>query len=418
MNKLRVITRLALMVPLLVLLRSVPAQAQGDKVLAQVADGTSGDGTQFITKLRITNISPDTTKEIKKLKVMFVLQNGTPWTISTNLGTASEFPLDLGSFQTLALNTSSAGTLTQGYAIVRNTDGQTDYPDDYQVAVTAFYEVRKAGSAIDTISVPVSQPTVSFVLPVEIDDPNKLYTGFAIVNLSNIANGVTLQLFQATSPSSGAAPSAGTQKITLNPGEQRAVFLYPTIFPSASSFKGMLQGLSEKPVAILALLQTPTPTGVQYATIVPAYIDSLRRNTSMYLRLGYPLDADLPVSDYFDQTNDSTPWDLVFERLTDTTRQLTPQSGAQFASIGQKTDVDFDALTIADLQTLSYSSNPIDMSDNSPNLPSNVNSSLGYYAFAIKTGLGRYVKVRVIQVISYAAPVTDKDLVLEIFVFK
>ncbi|HYK88128.1 MAG TPA: hypothetical protein VE398_05130 [Acidobacteriota bacterium] len=437
MKSVRTVCRFALPALLLMLLRAVPVPAQGDKVLAQVADGTGGDGTQYITKLRITNLGPVQDTEIKNVQVMFFLDDGTPWTIATNLGTASGFPLDLGSYQTLALNTSSAGSLKTGYAIVRNTDLQDKFAEDYQVAVTAFYEVRKGGSVIDTISVPVSQPTQSFVLPVEIDIPNNLYTGFAIVNLTNVANGVTLQLFQATTPSSAAAPSAGTTKITLGPNEHRAVFLNQQgLFPSVSSFKGMLQGVSEKPVAILALLQTPTPTGIQFATMVPAHIDSLRRNANVYLREGYSLDADLGLSDYlWNQSNitasdwepDVTlPWDLLYEGQTGTQRRLTPQftasdgvhdSGARFAPIGPKNVTDFDKITIQDLQALTYTANPIDMSDNSPNLPPTTGGDVAYFTFAIKTGLGRYAKVRVVEAITFSNS-TDIDLVLEVFIFK
>jgi hypothetical protein len=359
---------------------------------------------------------------------MFFHQDGTAWTIATNWGTASEFPLDLGAYQTFALNTNGAGSQLSGYAIVRNTDGQTIYAEDYQVAVTAFYEVRKGGSLIDTISVPVSQPTLSFVIPVEINSSSNLLTGFAIVNLANSSNGVTMQLFRAEPPPSGSASDGGTSKITLNPNEQRATFLYPSIFSGASSFAGMLVGKSDKPVAILALLQTGTPTGVLYTTLVPAYIDALRRNSYMYLHLGNSLDADHLVSDYFfDQSliQDTQyyeldvvlPWTLLFQKQSDTTRRLTPQfpvangnrnSGAQVAVIGLKQDSDFDNLTIQDLQGLTYTSNPIDMSDNSSNLAPT-------FAFAIKTGLGHYVKVRISAVITRAP---DKDLALEVFVFK
>ncbi len=405
--RIKTFCRLASAVLLLPLFRVVPAQAQGDRVLAQVADGISGD-TQYITKLRITNLGPEQSTEIKKLKVMFFLQNGTPWVIATNLGTGSEIQLDIGSFQTLALDTTGQASLSTGYAIVRNTDATTIYAEDFEVAVTAFYEVRKGGGILDTISVPVSQPTVSFVHPVEINTAANLYTAFAIVNLSNVSNGVTLKLYQSTTPSSGAAPSAGTQQITLSPGEQRNVYLN-TVFTSASTFKGMLQGVSQYPVAILALLQSPTPgSGFQFATMVPAYIDSLRRNTYMYLRLGAPLDADLPISDYFENADDSVPWDLLFEKLSDTTRQLTPKSGAQFAVLGLKADVDFDNLTIENIQALSFTSNPIDLSNTSANLART-------FAFAIKTGLGRYVKVRIADVINRDP---DRDLALEVFIFK
>ncbi len=438
MNNKRGICRIALLVLALPLLATIPAHAQGDRVLAQVADGIGSDGTQFITKLRITNLGPDQSTEIKNLKVMFFQQNGTPWTLTTNLSPtpASQFPLDIGSYQTLALNTSGTATLASGYAIVRNTDSQSKYAEDYQVALTAFYEIRKGGLVIDTISVPISQPTMSFNLPVEIDNPTQLYTGFAIVNLSNIANGVTLQLFQATSPSSSEAPAAGTQKITLNPNEQRAVYLYPSIFPSAAAFKGALQGFSEQPVAILGLLQTlTTPGSFQYATLVPAYIDSLRRNTNVYLREGYSFDADLGVSDYYwnqDEIKNSDweadvtlPWDLLYERQSDTQRRLTPlftaydgahDSGARFAVVGQKATADFDNLSIQDLQALTYTNNPIDLSNSSPNLPTGGGDS-PFFTFAVKTGLGRYAKVRIVEAITFSNS-TDVDLVLEVFTFK
>jgi hypothetical protein len=404
---------------------AVPAVAQGDKVLAQVADGTGADGTQFITKLKITNLGPTPSTEITQLKVMFFRQDGNPWPIATNLGTASEFPLDLGAYQTISIRTAgTAPELTSGYAIVRNTDGTTVYAEDYQAAITAYYEVRKGGAVIDTISVPVSEPTLSFVFPVEIDATGNLLTAFAIVNLTAGTNNVRMQLFRESSPSSGSASDGGSATVTLNPAEQRALFLYPGIFPSAASFSGMLRADTDGPVAILALLQSPTPSGVQYATLVAAYLDSLRRNTYMYVRLGYSLDADRCISDYWWDQNQihepdfepdvTLPWDLLFERQSGTARRLTPQGGAQFAVIGQKTGDQFDRdVTLPYLQGLSYGSNPIDMSDGSPNL--NTDATLGNFSLAVRTGLGRYVKLRLSSVIARDA---DKDLVFEALVYR
>ncbi len=403
----------------------IPAAAQGDKVLAQVADGTEGGGTQFITKLKITNLGPTQSTEITQLKVMFFKQDGKPWSVATNLGTASEFALDLGAYQTIGIQTSgTTPALISGYAIIRNMEGATVYAEDYQVAITAYYEVRKSGAIIDTISVPVSEPTQSFVIPVEIDAEASLFTAFAVVNLTSGANSLRMQMFRGSSPSSDPASDGGSATITLNPAEQRAVFLYPSFFPSASSFSGMLRASTDGPVAILALLQSPTPTGVQYATMVPAYLDALRRNTYMYLRLGYSLDADRCISDYWwdqDQINGpgfepdvSLPWDLLFEKQSNTARRLTPQGGAQFAVIGPRTGDQFDQeVTLPYLQGLSYGTNPIDMSDGSANLVTD--PTLGNFAFAIKTGLGRYVKVRVSNVIASDA---GKDLVLEVFVYR
>jgi hypothetical protein len=403
----------------------VQASAQGDKVLTQVADGTGADGTQFITKLNVTNLGPTQSTEITRLKVMFFRQDGSPWPVATNLGTASEFPLDLGAYQNIRIRTSgTAPALTSGYAVIRNTESATVYAEDYQVAITAYYEVRKGGALIDTISVPVSEPTLSFVIPVEIDAEGNLFTAFAAVNLASGANNLRMQLFRESVPPADPASDGGSATVTLNPAEQRALFLYPGIFPSAASFSGMLKASTDGPVAILALLQSPTPTGVQYATIVPAYLDALRRNTYAYLRLGYSLDADRCISDYWWDQNQihgpdfepdvTLPWDLLFEEQSSTARRLTPQGGAQFAVIGQRTSGQFDQdVTLPYLQGLSYGSSSIDMSDGSPNLT--IDPVLGNFSFAVKTGLGRYVKLRIGKVITSEA---GKDLVLEVFVYK
>ena len=274
---------LAMVVPVLC---AVPALAQGDRVLSQVADGTGPDGTQFMTRLKITNLGPTPSTEITQLRLLFLKQSGDPWLVATNLGTASEFPLDLGAFQTVSIRTAgTAPALTSGYAIVRNSEGATVYAEDYQVAITAYYEVRKGGAIIDPISVPVSEPTLSFLIPVENDSQGNVFTALAIVNLADDTNTVRMQLSRETSPLSAPASDGGSATVTLNPAEQKAVFLYPDIFPSAGSFAGMLTGEADGPVAVLALLQSPTQTGVQYATMVPAYLDALRRNTFTYLLL-------------------------------------------------------------------------------------------------------------------------------------
>jgi hypothetical protein len=219
-----------LLAMLIAMFCAVPALAQGDRMLAQVGDGTGPDSTQFMTRLKIANLGPTQSTEITQLKLLFLKQSGDPWLVATNLGTASEFPLDLGAFQTVSIKTAgTAPALTSGYAIVRNSEGATVYAEDCQVAITAYYEVRKGGAIIDTISVPVSEPTVSFVVPVENNSKGNLFTALAIVNLTDGTHTVRMQLFRETSPSSAPASDGGSATVTLNPVEQKAVFLYPEI---------------------------------------------------------------------------------------------------------------------------------------------------------------------------------------------
>jgi hypothetical protein len=411
----------ALAIFLLPFLRAVPALAHGDKIVPHVVNGLLGD-QKLRTKFDITNLGPDISTPITKVKLLFKTTTGAPWTIETDQGTVSEVALNLGASQTIRITTLGNGTYTQGYAIVRNLEGTTPYAEDYEVAITVYYEVLSGSNVIETVSVPLGQQTVSFGFPVEIDTTKTLGTGFAIADLSGAQNKIDLQLFQATVPTSGNATSAGSTSIYLSANEKQARMLTESqLFPSLTKFKGMLFGQSQGPVAILGLLVTPVPTGFQYATMVPAYIDSLRRNTFMYLPQGYSLDADLPVSDYLHSETDpydiylEFPWDLLFQTSsTDpsgATRSLVPQNNATVSIIGTKDGSQFDGITQEFLRDLTYTTDSIDMSDGpSSHLALN-------FAFAIKTGLGRYVKVRVRDYVGYSDS-SYTDLLLEIFVYK
>jgi hypothetical protein len=396
-------TALSLMIAL-----AAPLLAHGDKVIPQLADGiNTTDGTIFRTKFDITNLGVDTS--LSKVSLLFFRQDGSAWNVATNRGTGTQITLNLGPRQTMRIETLAMSTLTSGYAILRNLESTTAFPDEHDAAITVFYEVIKNGAITDTISVPVGQPTVYWTFPVQTEISQNLVTGIAIVNLVNSSNSVKLDLWQASTSSSGAT-FYGTQTLSLKANEQKAVFLNQ-LFPSLSSFSGSLEAesLDQKPVAVVALLQTPTPTGLQYATMVPTYFDYLVRNSAVLLVQDFPLDADMMVSDYL--ADDSRPWDVKFERnpSNSTKRELTPQNGASLATIGSRDPNAFDSLTLTDLQALTYSLDSIDMSDGSSNLQSG-------FTFAIKTNLGRYAKVRVSRVIT--EDTTGKSLGLEVYVYR
>ena len=394
--------------------------AHGDKVLPQVPDGVGVDGTGIRTKFDLINLGPTTATRITKVSVLFFKQDGTPWVVATNLGTASSFSLNMGAFQTVRVETlAQSPQLTAGYVIIRSLEKTTIFAEDYEVGITAYYEVSKGGKVIDTISIPVAQPTVAFVHPVEMANAQGLLTGIAVVNLANTSNTVEFQLWSAGTPSSGDATEGDSVKLQLQPNQQRAMFFNDAqLFPNLQIYKGMVLGTTfdstlgySKPVAILALLQTPTPTGVQFALLTPSYADALRRNTFVYLRQGFPLDADIPISDYFGNSDDQAPWDLLY--ITDSTdtskRRLEARQGAGFALLGTKTGDQFDdEITIETLRSLSYNATSIDLSNTSPNLVAN-------FTFAIKTNLGRYVKARIADIITSDV---YRDLALEVYIYK
>ena len=396
-----------MVIPLMIAL-AAPVLAHGDKVIPQLADGiNTSDGTVFRTKFDITNLGVDAS--LSKVSLLFFRQDGTAWNVATNRGTATQITLNLGPRQTTRIETLGMSTLTSGYAILRNLETTTAFPDEYDAAITVFYEVIRNGAVTDTISVPVGQPTVYWTFPVQTEISQNLVTGIAIVNLVNSPNSVKLDLWQASTSSSGAT-FYGTYTLSLKPNEQRAVFLNQ-FFPNLSSFSGSLEAesLDQEPVAVIALLQTRTPTGLQSATMVPTYFDSLARGSAILLVQDFPLDADLLVSDYLGQ--DSRPWDILYSVSSSnaTSRGLVPQSGARLAVIGSRNPDAFDALSLSDLRALTYSQDSIDMSDGSSNLQAG-------FTFAIKTNLGRYAKVRVSRVIT--EDTTGKSLGLEVYVYR
>jgi hypothetical protein len=402
-------------------LRAVPAFALGDKVVPHIVDGGPPSGIHLRTKFDISNLSYHDMGTLSKVTLLFFKEDGSPWAVSTkDQGTTSSVQLNLAFAQTIRVETAGTGDVASGFAILKNLESPEYLPDDNEVSITVYYEVLNGDDIVQVVSVPTGQPTVSWSFPVEIDKTTSpsLLTGFAVVNLADAANQISIDLYSSDGTYTASAYYTLSSSSPTTP-KKVARFL-DELFPRISKFKGVAFVMSQYPVAFLSLLQTPTPGGdIQYATLVPTYLDSLRHNTLMYLPQGYSLDADLPAVDYFhDETSPidayyETPWDLLFETVSATGRQLTPVYGATASIIGVFGDQnvgDFDNLSLADLTSRTYTSDSIDLSDGSGHLVSG-------FAFAIKTGLGHYVKVRIRGVIAYGDS-TYKDLTLEIYVFK
>jgi hypothetical protein len=435
----------ALAIILLSFLRAVPALAHGDKIVPHVVNGLLG-GQKYRTKFDITNLGVYSSTPITNVKVIFRQADGNPWLVETDQGTGPEIRLNLGASQTIRITTSGNGDYVHGYAIVRNLENAGYYAEDYEVAITVYYEVLSGSNIIETVSVPVGQQTVRWVFPVEIDTSKNLGTGFAIVDLSGAQNPISLELYREI-PETLFDPILNDYKsvpdysanLTLAANQKQARMLtegtlFPFPDPKDIKFKGVLVGKSQGPVAILGLLVTPVPTNAfQYATMAPAYLDSMRRNTLMYLPQGFSLDADLLVSDYLHSEIDSfdekleIPWDLLYQtgndappggQSTGALRYLVPQPGATFSIIGVFKDegtyqgAHFDGITQSYLSGLTYTSDAIDLSEGASKNYLQVG-----FIFAIKTGLGRYVKVRVRDYVGYSNS-NYIDLMLEIFVYK
>lgn len=381
----------------------LPAFGRGEVVIPQVADGAG----IIRTKLDFHNLGADS--PITRVKLYFYRQNGSPWTLATSQGTASEFQLFLGASQTVRIESLASGSaLIAGYAVLRNTEDNTSDSNELRVAVSVFYEVLSGPRVVDTVSVPVGQPTMQWAFPVEFDVAKNLFSGIAIVNLGGAGNRVNLKLWSAFSPSSAPATPGGEVDLSLNPGEQRARFLTdPGLFPDKPFFRGVLVGTSEKPVAILALLQTQTQAGVQYATLEPEYKDSLHTDSYLYLPPALSLDADRPIVRFIN-VDDRGSADVLYQFVSSTVGRLIPQNGSAISGLGVKSANEFNNLTLQDLTALGYTDSQIDLSDGSPSLASG-------YTLAVRTALGRYVKVRIAQIVPSGI---GKDLALQVYVYR
>jgi hypothetical protein len=377
--------------------------ARGDKVIPQIADGAG----RIRTKIDIHNLS--STIPITKVKLYFFQPDGSRWFIATNLGTADEFVLDVGKSQTLRVETmGTSGGLLSGYAILRDREGNSPTAPDYQIAVSVFYEVLEGSRVVDTVSVPLGEPCLRWVFPVQIDVTRGIHSGFAIVNLTDTANRVTFKLWTAFQPSTADAADGGTVELLLKPGEQRARFLSePGFFPQYPVFRGVLAGTAEKPVAVLGLLQTQALAGVQYATLAAAYTDDLHNESCAFLPQGSYFDVD-DTRVPFVTLDDSASFDLWFQAVSSTVRNLVPRNGATVAFLGMRTVTELNNLTLEELQAATYSTTPLEISEHTGMLAPG-------FTLAIKTSKGRFAKLRIDRVISTGEV---RDIIVQVYIYR
>ncbi len=409
-------------IPAVLLVLTAPAFARGDKVIPQVADGGG-----IITRLDLVNVSEG--QPITKYKLRFYHQDGSPWTIQTSLGTGSEFVLSLNPRQRLRVETLGLSSpAAAGYAVFRDDETLNSYHSrDLTLGITAYYATTSGSSVKGVVSVPASEATEVFSIPVEMNNAAGVYTGIAIVNLAGAANQVTFNLY-ATDSTTGSVGSGQTTTITLQPGQQRAEFLHEKLYPNLLSFKGVLEATASGPVSMLGLVQISTTSGEQYASITPSLLDRLRQDTNLlviqpeadYPVQYYPIDFDQLRVDYFqdDTGTEGLSWDLEYVTLRGGGRQLTPVNGAGLVALDnsqhQYANSDtFDALSLAALRTLNYSTTAaIDLSG--------ISDSNWGDAYAVRTNLGNYAKFRIVRIIDTVDQSGNhySDLGLDVYVFK
>jgi hypothetical protein len=385
-------------------LRSAPVLAiGGDRVIPQVADGL-----EVRTQIAVYNLSGATTVGSYWLKLSFFRANGTPWVLSTSIGTASEFSITLLPRQTFIIKTLGySNPMTAGYARLDNRETQTSIiSTDYAYGVNAFYEISTAAGVVDTVSVPVYQLTSFGTFPVEID--STIDTGFAIVNPSPGTVQMQMDLYDNTGRLLQGA------SFPIDAGVHRSEFLDQYIFPGVhlNGNRGLVEFKATAAVAILVLRQYQTSNGVQYATLEVTDKESLSRTSFVTLNAyvgGYiPVDLDTgtAVMDYHcggagsggnycagyatgynGVAGEDASWDFVLQASDATHMSFLPYNGTM-VKIGYKyNSLEFDTISLCDLKNLTYSKDQIDLSNGS-------DAYRDGFTFAIRTGKGNYAKLR------------------------
>jgi hypothetical protein len=401
----------------------VPIQfgfSRGDKLIPQVVDGPG-----WATKFDITNVSTSSDGNILgTMRLAFYHNDGTAWVLQTNQGTGSNFTLTLHARQTLRVETLGASaSVSAGYAVVYDEEPQNSaFSEDFVLGISVYYVVLNGASVVDTVTIFVPPPTALAKLPVQVDDSKGINSGIAIANWAKASNSVKVDLYNES------GVKYGSSTLTLKSGEQQAMYLNnESLFPGLTSYKGMIEITATGPVVVLGLLETrASDTTPRYSTLLPVDMESLRRNSYMVLLQAdtddnpyMPLDLDYMVSDFYRVTGnpDGYSWDLEYRygstsNTSDTsTRYLRVFNGATISALsGTYNGAQFDAISLPDLKGLTYSTSDVDLSG------SNLYEQR---AFAVKTDLGNYAKIRIFRIINTTANgLPYRDLILEVVIYR
>lgn len=411
--------------------------ARGNQIIPHIVDGPTAR-----TVFKLTNISGNLTNiggVIYNKSIEFFHQDGTPWQIMTSSGNQPVSKIRVGagvadylppSFTIKIETLGQSPVLTTGYAVVR--DNEDYFPSDSSdstLGIWVAYQITtESGSLVDVVNVPEGTPTRLWALPIWTDASQDIYDGIAILNLEDRPVKVNLELWQ-TDPQ--AIPLDKKDGFTLNPKQQVAGFIGGVFFRGLTKYKGTLRGRADGAVAVIALTQNGSGSGVQYSTLEPKYMETLRRNSFLYLpeaqelvssgltKVFTPVDVDeLKVDSTAENiartpggrtSDDAFSWDFVYETDSTGARKAVPKNGAKLAVIPVKTGF---FISPSELRSLTFSDEPIDFSNGSRNL-------VREFTFAVKTDLGRYAKVRVVNVFTHSnTPSSQRytDLLLEVFV--
>lgn len=178
------------------------------------------------------------------VQVSFFDDNGTPLTVSANIGANSVFTLTLAAGETKSIQTVSSGTAVAGYVVVR-------FPSSASITGSEILRYGDANATITQVGVPLQSPFQHYSFPVEIKTASSVNTGVA---LTNPVFGTT-QVWQQDTVIN-LIRSDGTLRqrtiVRLAAGQHVARFL-DQLFPGVDNFAGTLSISAPNLIGVLGL---------------------------------------------------------------------------------------------------------------------------------------------------------------------
>jgi hypothetical protein len=226
---------------LVYLLLSAPAFAQRYTVFPQFASGGGWSCQLFLANQGLSTVSGVT--------VSFYDDNGASLSVATNLGTRSNFVIDLNAGTTQVIKITAASTLFTGYITIH-------YPSGSPVRATEVYRYEAGGSVVADVGVPQQELNDHYSFPVEINASQGVRSAIALVNTSILNSSPLLESTIVVNLINPDGSIRKTAAVAMKGGQHMAGYLDESwLFPNLGDFSGSVSISSPAGVAVLALRQ-------------------------------------------------------------------------------------------------------------------------------------------------------------------
>ncbi len=218
-----------------------PAYAQRYTVFPQFATGEGWSTDVFLGNQGSSSVSG--------IIVSFWASAGTPVSVTTNLGTGSNFNVSLSPGASQTIRVSSSGSLSVGYVVLR-------LPISAPVTATEVFRYKPGETVLAELGVPMQSPGTSFAFPAEVDSAREINTGVAFANPTYDSGNAQAQTFIVNLIRADGTLQQ-TARVAVKAGEHKPVFLNePTLFGAGlDNFSGLISVSGATRFGVLALRQ-------------------------------------------------------------------------------------------------------------------------------------------------------------------